>query len=225
MTQEPHRATPLDAAVSYADQGIPVLPYQLTGHRRDPDAKAYMCACRRRDCSASPLLEPGRRDPHASARQMTHAARWWTANPDAAIASLTGTAFDMIEIHSTIPPGTILEWLADQHVTLGPVLHAGHGRVQLLTKPDSYQHDRFDSAAAAILYLPAGSLILLPPSRLTDGQPVTWLRPLDTLASLPDGSALFWTLTDLPETRQLSDPAQYAFPRAPQQQRDNRSEW
>src|SRR5207245_2431402 len=93
-----------------------------------------------------------------------------------------------------------------------PVLYAGLGRLQLLATPDSYQADRYDSAAAAILYLAPGSLLLLPPSRLDDGQSVAWLRPLDPSADLPDGAKLFWTLAELPATQQLADPDVYTFP-------------
>jgi hypothetical protein len=213
MTEPHHHATSLDAAVSYAHQGIPVLPYQFFDRKQDSSAAVqHVCACRRRDCPAPPLLEAGRLDAQASARQMTYATRWWTANPDAGIATLAGTAFDVIEIHSVVPPGRILECLADDHVPLGPVLHAGDGRVQLFAKPNSYQADRIDSATAVILYLPAGSLIQLPPSRLPNGKPVNWLRPLDAHATLPDGADLFWAVAELPANRQPPDPRQYAFP-------------
>src|SRR6266487_1652098 len=139
------------------------------------------------------------------------------ANPDAAIATVAGAAFDVIEIHSAIPPDAILEGLSDQGLTAGPVVYAGLGRLQLLAAPDSYQADRYDGAAAAILYLAPGSLILLPPSRLDDGQSVTWLRPLDPTADLPDGNELFWTLVELPANAQLANPDVYTFPAVVQQ--------
>jgi hypothetical protein len=143
---------------------------------------------------------------------MSHVERWWIGNPDAAIATVAGAAFDVIEIHTAIPPDATLKWLADQDLTPGPVLYAGLGRLQLLAAPDSYQADRYDSATAAILYLAPGSLLLLPPSHLADGQSVTWLRPLDPSADLPDGADLFWTLVELPTNQQLADPDVYTFP-------------
>jgi hypothetical protein len=82
----------------------------------------------------------------------------------------------VIEIHSAMPPGAILDWLSSKRLTPAPVLYAGLGRLQLFAAPDSYRVDRYDTAAAAILYLAPGSLILLPPSHLVDGQSVTWLR-------------------------------------------------
>ena len=103
------------------------------------------------------------------------------------------------------------------------MLSAGLGRLQLLAAPDSYQPDRYDAAGAAILYLAADALVLLPPSRLGDGQPVRWLRPLNPDVDLPDGKELFFTLVDLPATRQLADPDTYAFPAIQQRSRHTAS--
>jgi hypothetical protein len=132
---------------------------------------------------------------------------------------VAGAAFDIIELHTAIPPDAILTWLTDQGLTPGPVLSAGLGRLQLLATPDSYQPDRYDCAAAAMLYLPTGALVLLPPSRLGDGQPIRWLRPLLSGADLPDGRELFFALFDLPATGQLADPDIYRFPAVHQRSR------
>lgn len=91
------------------------------------------------------------------------------------------------------------------------MLSAGLGRLQLLASPDSYEQDYYGGATAAILYLAPGSLLLLPPSRLGDGQPVRWLRPLHPGAELPDGKELFFALFDLPANRPLADPDVYTF--------------
>jgi Bifunctional DNA primase/polymerase, N-terminal len=225
MTQRSHPLTLRDAAIRYANHGILILPDQLANRRPDLAAGAPVCACRRRDCPALPVHPPRRLDRDNVARHTSHVGRWWTANPHAAIATVAGAAFDVIEIHSAIPPDAILEWLSDQGPRRGPVLYAGLGRLQLLAAPDSYQGDRYDSAAAAILYLAPGSLILLPPSRLDDGQSVTWLRALDPLADLPDGKELFWTLVELPVNAQLADPNVYTFPAALQQPHHAGSSW
>jgi hypothetical protein len=219
MARRPHPATLRDAAIRYANHGIPVLPDPLADRRPDLAGAPPVCTCHRRDCPALPVHPPRRLDRDNGPRQASHIGRWWTASPDAAIATVAGAAFDVIEIHSAIPPGTILEWLSDQDLTPGPVLYAGLGRLQLLAAPNSYQIDRYDSAAAAILYLAPGSLILLPPSHLADEQSVAWLRPLDPSADLPDGKALFWTLAELPSNQQLADPDVYTFPAALQQRR------
>ncbi|HEX8862625.1 MAG TPA: hypothetical protein VGC06_26740 [Actinomycetes bacterium] len=110
-----------------------------------------------------------------------------------------------------------------QRLKSGPILYAGLGRLQLLAAPDSYQADRYDSATAAILYLAPGSLILLPPSRLADGQSVAWLRELDPNADLPDGAELFWTLIELPANQHLADPDMYTFPELQQTHRADSS--
>jgi hypothetical protein len=125
---------------------------------------------------------------------------------------MAGATFDIIELRTALPPDVILTWLADQGLTPGPALCAGLGRLQLLAAPDSYEADRYDCGAAAILYLAPGSLVLLPPSRPGDGQPVRWLRPLDPRVDLPDGRDLFFALFDLPATRQLATPDLYTFP-------------
>ena len=202
--------SPLDAAMTYTNAGIPLLPYQLPAQPQQP-SDAACPTCRRLDCPAPPIHPGGKLDPHAATQQANRLLVELTAQPHAALATLAGTAFDIAEIHTTLPPNLILAWLADQRTAPGPVLRAGHGRLQFLTKPASYQPDRCDSANAAILYQPAGTLVLLPPSQLPDGQPVTWLRPLRDLDRLPDGADLFWTLTDLPTNRQPPDPSTYAF--------------
>src|SRR6266511_600384 len=107
MTQRPHPEALLDAAVRYANHGIPILPDQLVNRRPDPAAGPPVCACRRRDCPALPI----------------------------------------------------------------------HG-----------------------------------PSRLDDGQSVTWLRPLDPTTALPDGAETFWALVELPANQKLADPNLYTFP-------------
>jgi Bifunctional DNA primase/polymerase, N-terminal len=217
MVRRPHPAALRDAAISYARQGIPVLPDQLGSHQLDLAAGAPVCACHRRDCPALPVHPPRRLQRDDGVQDTGHVGRWWTATPDAAITTVAGAAFDVIEIHSAIRPDAILEWLSNHGSTPGPLLYAGLGRLQFLAAPDSYQADRYDSAAAAILYLAPGSLILLPPSHLDDGQSVTWLRPLDRSADLPDGAELFWALVELPASQKLSDPDAYTFPAAVQQ--------
>jgi hypothetical protein len=59
----------LRAAVGYANQGIPVLPDQLAGHPPEL-AGPPVCACRRRDCPAPALHQPGRLDRQQSIRQV-----------------------------------------------------------------------------------------------------------------------------------------------------------
>jgi hypothetical protein len=217
----PRRSSPealRAAAIGYANLGIPVLPDQLGNHPPGALAEAPVCACRRRDCPALPLHPPRRLDHDTDPRQAAQVARWWTITPDAGIATVAGAAFDVIELHTATPPEVILQWLPDQGFTPGPAIYAGLGRLQLLAAPDSYQADRYDCATAAILYQPPGALILLPPSRLGDGQPVTWLRPLDPGTDLPQGKELFFALFDLPVNQQLTDPDLYTFPDRRQQQ-------
>jgi hypothetical protein len=220
MPRPLHSAKPLDAATRYTNTGIPLLPYQLPSQPHQP-SDAPCPTCRRLDCPAPPLHPSSPLHQQGQEQQAPSVTRWWTTDPHSAIATLTGSAFDAIEIHTTIPPDTVLAWVHDQDPPIGPVLHAGHSRLQFLTKPASYQPDRYDSATAAILYLAPGTLILLPPSQLPGGQPVTWLRPLHDLDHLPDGTDLFWALTDLPANRQLPDPNTYAFHSSHHEQHNN----
>jgi hypothetical protein len=217
MRRRSHREALRAAAIGYAHQGIPILPDLLSdqlGNHRPPDLTGTppVCACRRRECPALPLHPPRELDPPTDPGQATHVGRWWTITPDAAIATVAGATFDVIELHTVLPPDVILTWLVDQGLTPGPALSAGLGRLQLMAAPDSYEADRYDCGAAAILHLAPGSLVLLPPSRLGDGQPVRWQRPLDPGVDLPDGRELFFALFDLPATRQLANPDLYTFP-------------
>jgi len=113
--------------------------------------------------------------------------------------------------------GAVLGCLATHGIATVSGVVDRHAALALAWSVGMVVPHRYDSAAAAILYLAPGSLILLLPSRLGDGQPVTWLRPLDSSADLPDGNELFWSLVGLPANRQLADPDVYTFP-APHQQ-------
>ena len=213
MPRRSSREALREAALGYASSGIPILPDQLAHHPPPTSASGPpVCCCRRRDCPALPLHPPGRLDHNPSTRQAAQVEQWWTITPDADIATVAGAAFDVIELHTAIPPDVILTWLTGQGLTPSPVLSAGLGRLQLLAAPDSYQADRYDCGVAAILYLAPGALVLLPPSRLGDGQPVRWLRPLRPDVDLPDGRDLFFALFDVPATRRLADPDIYRFP-------------
>src|SRR6266511_3008315 len=183
MTQRPHPEALLDAAVRYANHGIPILPDQLVNRRPDPAAGPPLGACRRRDCPALPIHGPRRLDRDNDAWHTSHVGRWWTANPDAAIATVAGAAFDVIEIHSAIPPDAILEWLSHQGQPAGPALYVSLGRLQLLAAPDSYQADRYDSAAAAILYLAPSC------SGLSSSFPSTSSSPTPTSTPSPPRSS------------------------------------
>ncbi len=212
MPQRPHPETLRAAAIGYASLGIPILPDQPDNRWPDPVAGPPVCTCRRRDCPGLPVHLPRHLDLDGSARHARDVGRYWTATPDAAVATVAGAAFDVIEIHTALGGDLILDWLSAQDLPPGPILRAGLGRLQLLAVPDSYQPDRYDSATAAILYLPTGSLILLPPSPLNDGQSVSWLRSLDPGAELPDGAELFFALVELPTNRQLANAEVYTFP-------------
>jgi hypothetical protein len=120
MARRPHPETLREAAIRYANHGIPILPDKLADRRPDLAATAPICTCRRRDCPALPVHPPRRHNRNNGEQHMNHVGRWWTATPDAAIATVAGAAFDVIEIHTAIPPDAILQWLADQDLTPGP---------------------------------------------------------------------------------------------------------
>lgn len=92
------------AAIGYAHQGIPILP-DLPANHPPPELSGDppVCTCRRRDCPALPLHGPRRLDQHPNPWQSAQVAKWWTLTPDAAIATVAGAAFDVIELHTATP--------------------------------------------------------------------------------------------------------------------------
>jgi Bifunctional DNA primase/polymerase, N-terminal len=192
----------LDAGMDLALAGIPVLPcHWPAGSGPVADGWTRLaCSCGRRDCSAPARhVIAGMTVADASADPVL-VAQWWTGGlHDANVATVAGTAFDVVELRYAARPAEIRAWLAAFQVVAGPVVDAGMGRVHFFTTVGTPE-PRFSplGCTGGVRRLGHGSVVLLPPSRLTDRHQVTWLQGPYGVVALPDPEQLFAALARMP---------------------------
>jgi hypothetical protein len=93
----------------------------------------------------------------------------------------------------------------------GPVIQAGQSRLLFLIKPTQPHPDHEPITAGAssnggeVASLAPGTLTLLPPSRLMNGERLRWMRWLYHTTRLPDAAPLLALLTDFLQSGTLDD--------------------
>ncbi len=191
------------AALAYASRGLPVVAC----HWPTPAELPQFCSCADLDCP-SPACHPIEHLAPADATQdLSQLARWWLAHPTANPATVTDTPHvGVIELRHFARPEYVMRLLNAYQVDRGPVILAGHGRLQLLVANLSPTTDAQPAGGATLSSLAPGSLALLPPSRLMSGQRVQWMRRLHHVAQLPDATPLLAQLTEFVKTGVLDDP-------------------
>jgi hypothetical protein len=191
----------LNAGMDLALAGVPVMPCHWPVDA-GPGADGWTgraCSCGQMDC-----LTPARHviDGMTVSDATTDpllVAQWWTGGLwEANVATVAGAAFDVVQLRYSARPAEIRAWLGAAQVVPGPVLDVGLGRVQFLTTVGAAE-PRFAplGSTGGVRRLGHGSLVLLPPSRLTDRHEVTWLQGPHGVP-LPDPEQLFAALTRLP---------------------------
>jgi hypothetical protein len=191
----------LDAGMDLGLAGIPVLPCHWPVEAA-PAADGWTrlaCSCGRLDCPTPARHVIGGMTVSDASTDPVLVAQWWTGGLwEANVATIVGAAFGVVELRYSARPAEIRAWLAAAHVTPGPVLDTGIGRVQFLTAVGAPE-SRFASlgTTGGVRMLGHGSIALLPPSRLTNRHRVAWLQgPYGV--PLPDPEQLLATLTRLP---------------------------
>ena len=141
-----------DAAVEYAERGIPVFPLK-------PREK-------------TPLTSSGFKD----ATVTTEVEYWWRIWPEANIGIPTGTLFDVIDID---PPGA-WHW-AKGHFNdltiLGHALTSRPGGHHLYIPPTGRQNNT--GGLEGVDFRGLGGYVVAPPSIGPTGRAYTWLYPLE----------------------------------------------
>jgi hypothetical protein len=191
----------LDTAMDLALAGVPVMPchWPVEADPRADSWTGWGCSCADGDCPA-----PARHviDGMTVANATTDpvlVAQWWTGGLwEANLATVAGTVFDVVQLRYSARPAEIRAWLDAARVVPGPVLDAGLGRVQFLTSLGAGEPQFAPlGSIGGVRLLGHGSLVLLPPSRLTDRHEVTWLQGPHGVP-LPNPEQLFGALTRLP---------------------------
>jgi hypothetical protein len=191
----------LDAGMDLALAGVPVLPCHWPVEA-GPAADGWTrlaCSCGRPECPAPARHAIGGMTVADASTDPVLVAQWWTGGLwEANVATVAGAAFSVVELRYSARPAEIRAWLAAVEVVPGPVVDAGIGRVQFLTAVGAPE-PRFAplGSTGGVRRFGHGSIVLLPPSRLTDRQQVTWLQGPYGVA-LPDPEQLFAALARLP---------------------------
>lgn len=228
--EQPSSAPMLDAAIEYASYGVAILPsHHPIGLDLEPEAGAQgrgspitdlECSCRDPDC-ATPAAHPfGPISIHHATVNAGRIARWFTAFPEANIASPAGTSFEVLQLRHPAPVGQLLAWLtaneAIHGIEPGPILTTGTGSLRFLVRTGEHTDPHAPEPLLPteiasrinpdVRRLAHGILVLLPPSRLVNRAKVTWVRPFDAhMAMLPDGRHLLDLLMQLPDVDLLNE--------------------
>lgn len=201
------------AALSYPTRGLAVLPC----HWPAPPNLPQFCSCGDLECPWPARHPIGILTTADATRDLGQLSRWWLAHPIANVGFTTdGTRVGVLELHHGAPADEVLRLLNENLADAGPVILTGPGRLQFLVTPDGtsagqtpadIDEDPSDPAlpAAHVTYLEPGTVVLLPPSRLMDGERSRWLRRLVTTTRLPDAGPLLDTLIRLADSGALDD--------------------
>lgn len=202
------------SALSYPTRGLAVLPC----HWPAPPNLPQFCSCGDLECPQPARHPIGTLTTADATRDLGQLSRWWLAHPIANVGFTTDeTRVGVLELHHGAPADDVLRLLNESLVDPGPVILAGPGRLQFLVTPDdtspdhpatNIEEDPSDPAlpdAAQATCLEPGTVVLLPPSRLMDGERLRWLRRLVTTTRLPDVGPLLDTLVRLADSGALDD--------------------
>ena len=190
-------ASRLEALLASVRAGFPVVP---AAHAVD-----YRCSCDRMGCPAPaqhPLSFAWQSMATVDPDQVT---RWLSRDPQANAVTATGRAHDVLDVPAEA--GRLaLERMDDLGVAAGPVAAVGEDRFLFFTTTratldenewwtselDTSPEDQAEHPG--IRWHTRGSYVLLPPSRLTDGSSVTWIRGPEQ--PLPDPLRVLDVLAD-----------------------------
>jgi hypothetical protein len=202
----------LDAALGYADRGIPVYPVHWP--RPTPGGASLACSCPRGPGCDRPAKHPL---VHHGVKQATtdpdRIGRWWRRWPQANLGLATGVVFDALDVDG--PAGlTALRRLACT-VGLrfpGPLVRTGGGGWHSWFAPTGLGN-RPPRGLDHVDWRGRGGAVLAPPSRHISGGTYRWLRGLDA-APLPEVPAALRALLD-PDRPTTTRPAATAGPAEP----------
>jgi hypothetical protein len=199
--------SPDSAALAYPGRGLAVL----AAHWPAPDGLPQFCSCGNLDCPRPAHHPIGTLAAADATRDLGQLSRWWLAYPSANLATFTDDSrIGMIELHHHAKADHIIRLLNTHRADPGPVIQAGQGRLLFLVKPTQPHPDHeptigYSSNTGEVARLTPGTLVLLPPSRLMNGERLRWMRRLCHTTRLPEAAPLLALLIDFLESGTLDD--------------------
>jgi hypothetical protein len=173
----------LDAALAYADRGIPVYPVHWP--RPTPGRAGLACSCPRGPACDRPAKHPlVRHGVNEASTNPDRIGRWWRRWPQANIGLATGIVFDALDIDGPAGLASLrqLAGTVDQQLT-GPLVATGGGGWHAWFTPTGLGN-RPPRGLDHVDWRGRGGAVLAPPSRHTSGGSYRWVRTLDQ-APLP----------------------------------------
>jgi hypothetical protein len=201
----------LEAALDYASRGIAVLPCHYPIEPAGcigPWQESRICSCGRLRCPAPALHTLGLVTASDATAETVDVLCWWAATPQANLATPAGATVDVIEVHHPAPAVALVARVCQLGAEPGPVIRAGRGCTQFLVAAGSTASlASSEPDGDEVVIVPPGSLVFLPPSRLIDGQRLTWVRPLPDAARLQPAERLLPALVEAARTVTTLGPA------------------
>jgi hypothetical protein len=198
--------SPGSAALACPGRGLAIL----AAHWPTPADLPQFCSCGNLDCPPPP--HPiGTLTAADATRDLAQLSRWWLAHPTANLATFTDARIGAIELHHPARAQDVMRLINTHRADQGPIIQAGRGRLVFLVKPTQLHPDQQPTAAGCatdigkVSVVAPGTLMLLPPGRLMNGERLQWMRRLYHTTSLPDADPLHALLADFLESGTLDD--------------------
>jgi hypothetical protein len=176
-------ATPLDSALAYAEQAIPVVALHhpaVSGSRWRQRWSTLGCSCGRPGCaqpSEHPLTPGGLADATTDRAQVR---AWWRRHPEANVGLATGAVFDVLDLDAATGQ-TAFRRLEALAAPTGPVARTGSGRWHFYTVATGLASSAIPRGAGVadpVVRHGRGGFVVAAPSRHASGALTRWLRAL-----------------------------------------------
>ncbi len=192
-------------AREYAAAGLAVLAchWPVLAVRSGGGWALPQCSCGRRGCPTPAAHPLGGLTAADATHSLLRVTAWWQRWPQANLAVPTDGPVDAVELRHAGPDGRVLAWLDAQGVGAGPVIRLGVDRLAFLTAKSATGSAFAPSPVGEVRYAGDGRLVLLPPSRLSNGGRAVWARP-PRAGGLPAAWPLFCALANLPVAAELA---------------------
>jgi hypothetical protein len=196
----------LDAALGYAELGIPVYPVHWP--RSIPGRASLTCSCPRGPSCDRPAKHPLLR--HGVKQATTDPHRiggWWYRWPQANLGLATGVVFDALDVDGPAGLAALQQLAGTVGLRLpGPLVATGGGGWHHWFAPTGLGN-RPPRGLAHVDWRGRGGCVLAPPSRHISGRSYRWLRGLDQAPLVEVPAALLTRLDpDRPTTTRPAIP-------------------